>query len=105
CWGGETKDPDRLEFRILEGLRELRDNGIDPLDFQRARRAMEGGFLRLFDRPDSLAFTFNSLFFRGSSLFDVPKIQREVTLNQAQERLLRLLNPELYAVSVIKPTS
>lgn len=101
--GGETRDPRRLHERLLRGIDQARRGGIAGADFERVRRSMEGAYLRLFDRPDWLAFTFNSLHFRGIDLFEYPRLLRRLDADAASARLMEHLDPEASVVSVIEP--
>lgn len=101
--GGETRDPDALERALLDGIAAVARSGVSEADFARVRRAMEGRALRLFDQPDSLAFSFNSFYFRGISLLDFLPALRRLTVEQVNRRLRSHFNPEFRAASIILP--
>lgn len=101
--GGKTRDPERLQVLLLNGLRTISDRGLESEDFERIRNSRWGSFLRWFDHPDGLAFAFNSLHFKGASLFDYPAVLGSLSLEEANRRLREHFDPANHCVSVINP--
>lgn len=101
--GGQTRDPERLQVLLLNGLKAISDQGLDSDDFERVRRSRWGDFLRLFDHPDRMAFAFNSLHFKGVSIFDYPAVLEGLRVEEANRRLQDHFDPANHSVSAIYP--
>ncbi|MBY6277829.1 EF-P 5-aminopentanol modification-associated protein YfmH [Symbiobacterium thermophilum] len=100
---GPTPDPERLEAELLEGLARAREEGIQPGDFERARRKLVGRILNLMNDLEGLSYLFIDGFFKGIGLFDeIPALQ-SLTLDAANQRLREHFDAALAATSVISP--
>lgn len=101
--GGETKDPERLQVLLLNGINAARDRGIPAADFERCRRKLAGEALSLLDNFPNLAYTFNDWYFKGALVFDYLKALQSLTLEAVNDRLREHLDTGLHAVSVVYP--
>lgn len=101
--GGESRDPERLIARLLQGIEDFRRRGVDTGDFERIRKKSIGRALRLFNAPESLAYVFNSGYFNGWGLFDHLSVLESITLDEVDRRVREHFDPGQHVVSVVYP--
>ncbi|MHB9145279.1 MAG: EF-P 5-aminopentanol modification-associated protein YfmH [Symbiobacteriia bacterium] len=101
--GGETKDPERLNARLLAGIEKLRQSGLSADDFDRAHKKFHGDTLRLFNNFGGLAYFFNHWLFRGVTIFEYLDVVAGQKLETVNRRLREHLDPAYHAVSVVAP--
>ncbi|MCG0239183.1 MAG: insulinase family protein [Firmicutes bacterium] len=107
-WGlttiaGPTRDPVELEKRLLEGIAEARERGIDPADFERAKKKALGRFLFFMNSTESIAYVVTDGFFKDIGLFDILPTFESLTLEEANERLREHFDPRYAVTSIIWP--
>lgn len=100
---GPTRDAGELEVRLLAGLDEARQKGLDPADFARARKKTIGRVVSFMNDLDTVAYVYIDGFFKGMSLFDLIPVAEGLTLEAANERLRSHFDPEQAAISIIYP--
>ncbi len=101
--GGKTKDPDLLHQRILEGIHQIKKEGLKEESFARHRRKMQGEFLKSFNSLEFIANNFLANRFRGVDLFEIVDALERISFQDIESRLHEHLNEELHAVSIINP--
>lgn len=103
--GGETEQPEELYRRILAGIREFRQKGITPEQFERHRRCQLGAYLRQFNSLEFIANNFLAYHFRGGDFFSFPAVLSGIEQAEAEALLAENLAEERHAVSMILPKS
>ncbi len=101
--GGDTKDPDRLHQRLMQGALEMAQQGISQEDFDRAHRKFHGDTLRLFNNFSGLAYFFNHWLFKGVTLFEYLDMVAGLTSEDVNQRLRQHFRKESHAVSTVVP--
>ncbi len=101
--GGETRDPDLLYGRVMDGIENLKKAGIDQEQFERHRRKILGGYIRRFNSLEFIANNFLAYRFRGADLFELPSVLQEVKREEALALAAEILEPDRHAVSLILP--
>src|SRR5690606_27401192 len=100
---GETKDPEELHRRLLDGLERLRKRGIPAEDIRRTQRQAGGEFVQLFDSLEFIANRSLYFHFKGVSLFDYMRAPSEATPDQVTARPAEHLPPERPARAIVWP--
>ncbi len=101
--GGETRDPDALHARIMEGIEEVRKKGLSRDAFFRHRSKMQGEFLRSFNSLEFIANNYLAYRFKGIDFFDIFNTLGEISLSSVEELLEEHFQEKLHAISIIKP--
>ncbi len=101
--GGETRDPERLHARILEGIEEVRKKGLNRESFYRHRRKMQGEFLRSFNSLEFIANNYLAYRFREIDFFDIFSVLGDMSLSAVEELLQDHFQEKLHAISIINP--
>ena len=101
--GGDTKDPDTLHRRLLDGIEKLAQSGITPDDFERAHKKFHGDTLRLFNNFSGLAYFFNHWLFKGVTVFDYLDAVASLSRSAVNQRLREHFHRENHVVSVVVP--
>ncbi len=101
--GGQTRDPQKLEARILEGIAQARRQGFRREDLERARRKALGSWIRVLDAPQALASAALAAHFQQVALEDYAERLRACSMAEVEALRDRILDPGQLAVSVILP--
>jgi len=100
---GESNDPGKVRDRIIEGVRKLRENGIDEKEFIRVKKALYGAMVMEYNDVDDLANSLAEAHFDNIGFFDDFKVIEELTVEDVKAVLDYALKPEYCALSVISP--
>ena len=101
--GGESKDPDAVCARVRETVAQIARDGFDGPAFERARRAVYGGWLRGLDRFDDVCIAMAEGLFGGYEHMDAFPLLGEITAAECAKWLTETLAPERLALSVVAP--
>jgi zinc protease len=95
-----------VEAAILQEVRRVRDRGVTPAEVDRARRQMKAGKVFSEQTADGRADALGQdLLLTGDAEFTEHYLQRmdTVTPAQVQAAARQYLDPEVYAVAVLRP--
>lgn len=101
--GGETKDPDRLYQRLMEGIRQAQAEGVSAEVLAHHQRKLMGEFLKSFNSLEFIANNFPAYHFKGINFFGYLETVRGLTLEEVNERLRTHFAAGNHARSVILP--
>ncbi len=101
---GESSDPRQVAAAITAEIERLKAEGIDAEDFERAKNALYGRNIMLYNSVERVTSALVSAAMEGYAPFDVQKVFSEITLEDVAQRLACQLRPERMALSVITPT-
>ncbi|MFY9113784.1 MAG: pitrilysin family protein [Dethiobacteria bacterium] len=99
---GETRDPELLYERIMEGIEKIKAEGFGREQVERHMRSKLGGFMRRFNSLEYIANNFLAYRFRGLDFFAYPELLKEVTAEEANRCLCEQLHADNHAVSIIE---
>jgi len=102
-FAGESKDPKAVYSRILSALEDYRRKGIDPEEFETARKAVYGRIVRGYNNIESTANGLVLSHFYGITLFSSLESVSAMTLDDVNALLKTCLKRERGALSVILP--
>ena len=100
---GESENIDALEKEIYSEIAKAKTAGIDKDAFERAKKVMCGQFMATLDSIESFGNEYMMCYHKGVNLFDYVSICENLTVEDAMERLCKLLNKEQCSVSVVFP--
>ncbi len=101
-FSGESHDPDEVFRRLKSGVARLQQNGIDPEDFERARRAAYGRYVGLYGSIEPMAGILVIAGLAGFQAYELLDRISGLTLNDAQAYLRENFNVDRAAVSIIR---
>ncbi|HWI65456.1 MAG TPA: pitrilysin family protein [Symbiobacteriaceae bacterium] len=102
-FAGPTRDPDELEKRLLAGIEEARQKGLNEADFERAKKKTIGRLVSIMNDLDGAAYMYIDGFFKGVGIFDLIPTAQGLNMAAAAQRLQSHFDPSRAAVSVIYP--
>lgn len=103
-FGGYSKDPKRVQQLLNEEIVRCRRDGIDPEDFERARKSIYGAVIGGFDSAEEIASTMLSAYFcAGHNVYVELEAISQLTLADVQQLLDAGLHAENSVLSVIEP--
>ncbi len=100
-FSGESHDPKTVFARLLDGVRRLQETGIDPQDFERARRAAYGRYISLYGGIESMAGMLVLSKFADFGAYELLDVIADLTVNDAQAFLRENFDPDRAALSVV----
>lgn len=103
--GGDTPDPQKLQERIWEFLKQIQENGLPEEWFERCRKKLMGWFVTLFDSPGQVARQFTSYTLRKADAFETLNVLESLTLDAANQRLREHFVETQYSASVVMPNA
>lgn len=102
-FSGESSDPDAVADRIRREVGRVRREGIGRDAFRRAKNAVYGRNLMALNDAGVIANTVISLAFAGRELYSYIDAVAEADAGSVLSRLDTQLNPDLSAISIVKP--
>lgn len=101
--GGETKDPEGLYVRLMDGIRRAQREGISAEQFRHHQRKQVGEFLKSFNSLEFIANNFPAYHFKKINFFTYMELLNRLTLEEVNRRLQEHFSAENHARSVILP--
>lgn len=101
-FNSESRNPDEAAKEILESVRELHEKGISEEDFEMVKRGIYGSTAKSFDKLSNIASGIISSEFFGYKYFDLVDKIETITVEDVNKFLKNIIDPENYAVSVIR---
>ena len=101
-FGGESRAPKQAAEMIKEYIEKVRKEGLDPEDFEIAKRSAYGDNVSSLNNVSSIANNIMSYHFNGNELFSYLDAIGSVTLEDVSRRLGEILNVENCTLSVVK---
>ncbi|MEV2907129.1 pitrilysin family protein [Paenibacillus larvae] len=100
--GGDTRDPGKLLDRIKEEVNKVIEKGLDEKIFERTRKKKIGNFLRMLNSPEAIANEFTKYRMKQIDLFDFLEVYKQISLQQATQRLREYFNWDQMAISIVR---
>ncbi len=101
--GGDSDDPQAVADALQRSARKLLSEGITEEAFLRMKRSALGRRIRDLDSFDSTCFRVCSYHFSKFDYFRFPSAYADVTVEQVQDFLRRVVKAERSALSIITP--
>lgn len=101
--GGESSDPQRVLREINAAVASVRENGLCPEVFDRARKASFGARLRGLEDFDSACISMVSGLFGEYCSLDSFEILESIEKSECERFLIENLSEERLAMSVLLP--
>lgn len=100
--GGESKDPKRAAKIIKKHVSNAIKDGIDEKEFQIAKKAVYAEYASYLNSVSSIGDMLIKCDFAGRELFNTIEVLAKLEIDDANEMLKFLLDPENTTLSVIK---
>ncbi len=101
--GGESRDPAAVLDRFKAELAGLRSGGVDPEQFDRAKKSVYGSNVRALDRFSVICTAMAESYFAGFNALDEFETLRSITGQELCGFILESFDPEGFALSVVSP--
>ena len=101
--GGDGEQGEKIREALLDKCKDLVENGVNERDFLRLKRGAMGRRIRDLDSFDALCFRICAYHFLGQDYFRFPSVYANVTPDQVQEFLGRVVRPERCALAMTVP--
>ncbi len=100
---GESNNPEGVREVVFNGIKQLKESGINSSDIERLKKAYHGRFLKQFDQITSVAHAFLANTFNNIGIFDYIDVISNLTTEDVNRRLKEGFIEELSVLSIIEP--
>ncbi|MDE6590154.1 MAG: insulinase family protein [Oscillospiraceae bacterium] len=101
--GGESREPERVLNEVLEETARLAREGIDPVLWERLKKAAYGAMVRQLNSLEDTCFELAQAHFDGEDYFSFPQCFQSIERADAEALLRTWCVEERAALSVITP--
>ncbi len=101
-FSGESKDPQAVADIIKSYISDMRKNGLGAEEFEIAKKAVYAEYASYLNSVSSIGSALISCAFTGRELFKTIDEVAQMKIEDANEMLRFLLDPENCTISVIK---
>ena len=102
---GQSKKPQEIFDRLVKGIEELKQNGINQQDFERIKKKLYGDYVIEYNDVANIGRMFAADYVKGINSFDYIDKFNEVDERYAQKILNEVFKEENMALSVVKGKS
>lgn len=102
-FGGESKEPEKAAQAINDEIARLNTVGIIQSEFEKSRRELYGRMIMMYNDVDNIANNIIETHFNGNGLFDDIEVCKNLTVDDVDARLKKLLKEKYSALSIIRP--
>ncbi|MDD3428854.1 MAG: pitrilysin family protein [Oscillospiraceae bacterium] len=102
-FAGETKDPAQVEKLLRAEITRLKTQGVDEEMFTCIKNMMLGDFVTNLESIDDVAGDLAAAHFKGRTTYDEIAALCDITVQDLNNALKTMLNPERSATVIIKP--
>ncbi len=101
--GGESRDPKAVRDAVLEQCGKLAAEGLDPVRFERAKKAAYGGMVSQLNSFENTAVELAQSYFDGVDYLTFPEVFRSITREEVRDFIRKCFTAEQAALAVIRP--
>ena len=102
--GGDSDHPEAVQQAILQQAQAIIRDGIPEADFLRIKRSAMGRRIRALDSFNSVLFRLCAYHLSGFDYFRFPEVYRDITAQQLQDFLARVITEDRMRMSILYPT-
>ncbi len=99
---GESRNPKKAAELIKDAIREIKKNGISEEEFNIAKRSIYGSSVSGFNSNENIANILVDMHFNGRELFEYVDAVAASTIEDIENRLTEILDPDNCTLSVVK---
>ena len=100
---GESSNPDEVAAAIKAEIKRIRESGVDEEEFVRAKNALYGREIMLYNSVERIATALSGAAMDGFGLFEGTLIYNEITADDVAARIASQFAEDCSALSVITP--
>lgn len=100
-FGGESRNPKKAAQIIKDAVREIKKNGIDKEAFEISKRCVYGTTIANFNSNETVANSLVDMHFNNRTLFDYVDAVANATVEDVENRLAEILDPDNATLSVV----
>lgn len=102
-FAGESTDYPKVQERLLNEIRYVKQNGFQPSSFERIKKKYVGKFLKGFNSVESISIGQTENVFSGFDLFDLYENILSLDLNLLNQKVHEYFSEDRFVCSVVEP--
>lgn len=103
AFDNESNDYNEVIKRVLDRINDLKENGINEEDFERAKKMLYGNFVKGFNDVSRIATMVVSDYFKGINSFDYVESYKQIDKKYVEDAIRKHFDLDKMAVSIIEP--
>lgn len=103
-FSGECDQPERVYEAFLHHVESMTRDGLDSAAFECARRTMYADYIYGFDSTEGIASALMTAALDGVGLYDLARVDGEMTLSEITELFRQAFVPAQYTLSTVLPS-
>ena len=103
AFSGESREPEQAVSEIKAEIARAKEIGFDPERFEECKCAFLGAELCSFDSIDAIASKMTVSHFKDFGLYDIIDTIENITLDDIQKMLCKVLNENDSVTAIIRP--
>lgn len=100
---GESRDPDAVLSALQNEIAQTLQRGVDAMRFMRLQKATQGKLIRGLDSTEDLCYNQTQAHFHGAKSLERSAVLAEMNEDMVLDFIRENLNPEQFALSIVKP--
>ena len=100
---GESRQSMEVYKALNQAIKGFKKNGILPDEFNVAKRAVYGRYVRGFNNVENIAYSLITTHFQNVDLYDMIETVAAVTFDDVTKRLAGTMEEERSAISIVNP--
>ncbi len=100
---GESREPMKVYEALNRAVSGFKKNGILPDEFDTAKRAVYGRYVRGFNNVENISYSLITAHFQNVGLYDMIEAVAAVTFDDVTKRLAGSMEEGRSAISIVNP--
>lgn len=100
---GESNDPQKVREIILCEIQKLKESGISKEEADRTKKALHGGYIKMFNSVSGISHSFMANIFKGIMPFDFFDVIDTITHEDLEKRFKEYFDEEKTVLSIVNP--
>lgn len=102
-FGGESRDPKAVAEAIKKEVARVKEEGLDAEAFESSKKALYGANISGLNSTSNIANAITTLHFKGREFFEYIDAFADITLEDVNKRLKKIMREDRSVLSVILP--
>ena len=99
---GQSTDPEKIYQEFKEKVQQLKEQGINELEFERIKKLIYGGYVKEYNDIQDISRMFLADYFKGINSFDYLEEIESINIKYLSQILTDIFKEEKMILSVVR---